>query len=99
VTRAREGKRLTIGSRAVAVAIMTEALDMAYANAQAAGDLDAYNQTERVADQLVRMAWDVEYKPTAERLVITIDAGVTSGDQMRSTPEDQPPEVGPASTA
>jgi hypothetical protein len=83
----------------VAVAIVQEALDMAYANAQAEGELDAYNQTQKVAEQLVSAAWDVEYKPTAERLVITIDAGVTSGEAMRSTPEDQPPEVGPASTA
>lgn len=83
-------KRITIGSRAVAVAIVAEALDMAYANAQAAGELDAYNQTQMVAEQLVTMAWDVEYKPTAERLVLTIDAGITGPDRSRQTPEDAP---------
>ena len=80
--------RITIGSRAVAVAILTEALDQAFAEAQASGELDPYNSTHLVADKLVGMAWDVEYKPTSERLVIILDAGITSSDKMRSTPED-----------
>lgn len=84
----RSAGRITIGSRAVAVAILTEVLDQAFAEAMRSGELDPYNSTALVADRLVSMAWDVEYKPTAERLVIILDAGITSSDKMRSTPED-----------
>lgn len=88
MARTRKPGRITIGSRAVAVAILTEVLDQAFAEAMRSGELDPYNSTALVADRLVSMAWDVEYKPTAERLVLILDAGVTSGDKMRSTPED-----------
>lgn len=82
---AGKGFRYTIGSRAVAVAIMTEVLrhaehvaDVKYGKAD----------TSQVAEELVRLAWDVEYKPTAERLVLTIDAGIST--------ERQPAEPEPA---
>lgn len=81
------GKRLTIGSRAVAVAVLTETLQQAQERADqrlGKGDLGD------VAEELVQLAWDVEYKPTVERLVLTISAGIAAPDRMRSTPEDQP---------
>lgn len=76
--------RITIGSRAVGVAILGEALEQAAADEPNA----PYVDMRKVADRLVGMAWDVEYKPTAERLVLILDAGITSSDKMRSTPED-----------
>lgn len=96
MSRSKDGsKRLTVGSRAVAVGVIAELLRAAEDNL---GGIVIQN-VPALADEIVDLAWDVEYKPTAERLVITIDAGVTSGDRMRSTPEDQPTEVGPASPA
>lgn len=83
MARTRKPGRITIGSRAVAVAIMGEAIRAA---SEGAGRGLA---PDELADKLVSMAWDVEYKPTAERLVLIIDAGVTSSDKMRSTPEDE----------
>lgn len=94
MTRSKGPRRITIGSRAVAVGVICDFLQ----NLGGRG-LDDPELARDLAEEFVDQAWDVEYKPTAERLVITIDAGVTSGDRMRSTPEDQPPEVGPASTA
>lgn len=79
MARTRKPGRITIGSRAVAVAILAEALR----EAVQAGTAEP--TPEEVADKLVGMAWDVEYKPTAERLVIILDAGITSSDRMRST--------------
>lgn len=79
-------KRITIGSRAVAVAIVAEVLKASHPGGNVAAnddDLAAW------ADNVVTMAWDVEYKPTAERLVLTIDAGITGPDRNRQTPEDQ----------
>lgn len=78
--------RITIGSRAVAVAILAEAIGQA-------SRLGPNTQLEaaacnHIADELVGIAWDVEYKPTSERLVLILDAGITSSDKMRSTPED-----------
>lgn len=86
MARTRKPGRITIGSRAVAVAILGEALEQAAADEPNV----PYVDLRRVADNLVGMAWDVEYKPTAERLVIILDAGITSSDKMRSTPEDHP---------
>ena len=80
------GKRLTIGSRAVAVAVLQDVI------AAAAEHVDfetSDNPARELADALVSAAWDVEYKPTVERLVITISAGIEAPDKMRSTPEDQ----------
>lgn len=83
-------KRLTIGSRAVAVAVLEAAIEDVIANDEAvrdalhAGELDS----SALADGLVRAAWDVEYKPNAEKLVLTISAGIEAPDRMRSTPED-----------
>ena len=90
MTRAKGEKRLTIGSRAVAVGIMQAFIDAACQDAGVA-DSELYAYSGPVAEEMVRLAWDVEYKPTAERLVITIDAGVTGSDKMRSTPEDRGP--------
>ena len=86
MARARKPGRITIGSRAVAVAILAEALHEA--SDLGAGAMLDQGACNIVADNLVGMAWDVEYKPTAERLVIILDAGITSSDKMRSTPED-----------
>ena len=83
------GKRLTIGSRAVAVAVVKEALDEACKKAGAVDKSDIYTWSPQIAEELVNLAWDVEYKPTVERLVLTISAGIESPDRMRSTPEDQ----------
>jgi hypothetical protein len=85
----RKPGRITIGSRAVAVAIVAEAIDQA-CTAAGVGESELYAYSAQVAEELVGMAWDVEYKPTAERLVIILDAGITSSDKMRSTPEDVP---------
>lgn len=71
----------TIGSRAVAVAIMSEILQHATELADA-----EYGKAgvPEIADQLVSLAWDVEYKPNAERLVMIVDASITA---ERSRPE------------
>lgn len=93
MTRSKGQKRLTIGSRAVAVAIVAEAIRaVAHSGSPIGDDITMY--AHELADEFVELAWDVEYKPTAERLVITIDAGVTGSDKMRSTPEDAPPRTG-----
>lgn len=85
----RKPGRITIGSRAVAVAIMAEALDQACRNAGVgAAESEVYAFSGPIAEELVRLAWDVEYKPNSERLVLILDAGITSEDKMRSTPED-----------
>ncbi len=88
--------RITIGSRAVGVAILAEAIREASAIQQPGMPRAAIDDVQLepaaaalIADRLVGMAWDVEYKPTAERLVIILDAGITSSDKMRSTPEDE----------
>lgn len=77
-------KRLTIGSRAVAVAVLTEAIR---------GAEDTAGRTRLAADELAELivaeAWDVEYRPNAEKLILTISAGIEAPDRMRSTPEDQ----------
>jgi hypothetical protein len=82
------GKRLSIGSRAVAVAVVTEALQAAAEMAEQRTGKTDLSEAE-VADALVAQAWDVEYKPNAEKLVLIIDAGIAAPDRMRSTPEDQ----------
>lgn len=76
-------RRLTIGRRAVAVAILTDLLDRA---AALAGDQPS---TGDVAEQIVTMAWDAEYKPNADKLVLTLDASfeVPGPDAARSAPE------------
>jgi hypothetical protein len=86
VARTRKPGRITIGSRAVAVAILAECLEQAAE--EVIGDRNEPTMNQ-LADKLVGMAWDVEYKPTAERLVVILDAGITSSDKMRSTPEDE----------
>lgn len=87
------GKRLTIGSRAVAVAILAEALREA--STLPDDDQLTDKSCQLIADRMVAEAWDVEYKPVGEKLVITLNAGIASPDRMRSTPEDQPtPDVG-----
>lgn len=85
MARARKPGRITIGSRAVAVAILAEVLEQAAE--EVIGDRNEPTMSQ-LADKLVGAAWDVEYKPTAERLIIVLDAGITSSDKMRSTPED-----------
>lgn len=67
------GKKLSVGSRAVAVAIVQHAVEAACEKAVAkSGDPD----TAVIANELVNIAWDVEYKPNAERLVIVLDASI-----------------------
>lgn len=85
-------KRITIGSRSVAVAVLAEAIREALPGQYEAEILDGRGElTETLADRLVTIAWDVEYKARAEKLVITIDAGVSTPDAARSTPETADP--------
>lgn len=71
----RKPGQYTIGSRAVAVAIMAEILQHAKELADAKhGGSDMAD----VADELVKLSWDVEYKPHSERLVLIVDAGIQS---------------------
>lgn len=85
-------KRLTIGRKAVAVAIIAELLDVA---AERALELAGHDPSaQEVAEAIVTLAWDVEYKPNADRLVIVLDASFEAPqgpDAARSTPEDVPP--------
>lgn len=76
--------RVTLGSKAVAVAILAEAIRNVEDDLSEGVELTP----DVLAGGLVSLSWDVEYKPTAERLVLIIDAGITSSDKMRSTPED-----------
>lgn len=78
-------KRLTIGSRAVAVSVVEALVEKVIDNSAAAGDFSPRD----LAEGIVAEAWDVEYKPNVERLVLTISAGIEAPDRMRSTPEDQ----------
>lgn len=83
-------KRLTIGRKAVAVAIIGDLLDVA---AQRATDTAGREPSvHEVAEAIVALAGDVEYKPNADRLVIVLDASFEAPqgpDAARSTPEDQ----------
>lgn len=84
-------KRLTIGRKAVAVAIIGDLLDVAAERAQEAAGREP--SVHEVAEAIVALAWDVEYKPNADRLVIVLDASFEAPqgpDAARSTPEDQP---------
>jgi hypothetical protein len=77
------GKRLTIGSRAVAVAILSQAIQEA---STLSGDDSVQLSTDAsrlIAGRLADLAWDVEYKPTVERLVLTISAGIEAPDRTR----------------
>lgn len=83
----RKPGQYTIGSRAVAVAIMTEILEQACQKAGVGeSELSIYSAT--VADELVSLAWDVEYKPHSERLVLIVDAGIQS-ERRRPDPEEE----------
>lgn len=82
------GRRLTIGSRAVAVAILAEVLEQAAD--QVIGDSGDSSDLRVLADKVVALSWDVEYKPNAEKLILTLNAGIEAPDRFRSTPEDQP---------
>lgn len=81
-------KKLTIGSRAVAVAIVAEAINAARKAMPQGVDWSP----QELAEQLVTEAYDVEYKPNAERLVIVLDAGLDY-DPARGAPQAQ--EQGP----
>lgn len=82
----RKPGQYTIGSRAVAVAIMSEILQHATELADAKhGKAD----TPEIADELVSLAWDVEYKPNSERLVMVVDASIS---HERGQVETQPAE-------
>lgn len=77
-------RRLTIGRRAVAVAILADLLE------RAAEEAGGEPTTTQVAEQVVAMSWDAEYKPNADKLVLTLDASFEAPqgpDAMRSTPE------------
>ena len=76
---ASEGKRLTIGARAVAVAILTEAIRCCE---DEVGDLRL--PADVLADELVDLAVDVEYQPRAEKLILTINAGIIAADRKRA---------------
>lgn len=97
MTRARSDKRLTIGRRAVAVSIMAEAIREAMRQVE----LDyppgvPFDQPAAIAERLVSIAHDSEYKMRSDQLVLTLDASMEAPDRadaMRSTPEDQPPEA------
>jgi hypothetical protein len=77
-------KRLTIGSRAVAVAIVEDALRVASAGVGL--DLTGGRVAYELADEVVRLAWDVEYKPNAERLVLVLDASLEHDEPEEETP-------------
>lgn len=83
---ARSRPAYSIGSRAVAVAIMAEVVNGLLGDVppleleQAVGRGDFEEVSRLMADQLVRVAWDVEYKPNAERLVLVIDAGISDDE-------------------
>lgn len=86
----RKPGQYTIGSRAVAVAIMSEILQHATELADAKhGKADA----PEIAEELVTLAWDVEYKPHAERLIMVVDAGIQS-ERGRVELAHEPPAEG-----
>lgn len=81
--------RLTIGRKAVAIAVIGDLLEIAADRAQERVGKDP--SVNDVATEIVAIAWDVEYKPNADKLVLTLDSSfeVPQGpDAMRSTPED-----------
>lgn len=81
--------RLTIGRKAVAIAVIGDLLDIAAE--RAAERVGREPSVNDVATEIVGIAWDVEYKPNADKLVLTLDSSfeVPQGpDAMRSTPED-----------
>lgn len=80
---ASEGKRLTIGARAVAVAILTEAIRCCE---DEVGDLRL--PADVLADELVDLAVDVEYQPRAEKLILTINAGIIATDRKRDREQE-----------
>lgn len=75
------GRKLTIGSRAVAVAIVAEAVNAAWKSIENPDEVSP----QLLAEKLVSEAYDVEYKPNAERLVIVLDAGLDY-DPSRGAP-------------
>lgn len=66
-------KRMTVGSKYVAIGALVELLRPAMGNegGPAADQADA----ERIAQHVVEQAWDVEHFPTAGRVQITLDLG------------------------
>lgn len=83
----RKPGQYTIGSRAVAVAIMSEILQHA---AEIADAKHGKADLPEIADELVTLAWDVEYKPHAERLILIVDAGI-SHERSRVETTGEPP--------
>lgn len=82
--------RLTIGRKAVAIAVIGDLLDIAAE--RAAERVGREPSVNDVATEIVGIAWDVEYKPNADKLVLTLDSSfeVPQGpDAARSTPEDR----------
>lgn len=91
--------RLTIGRKAVAIAIIGDLLDMAAERAtKKAGGKPT---THDVATAVVELAWDAEYKPHSDRLVLTLDSSFEAPgeDAMRTMEEDYGPGNPPAEDA
>ena len=101
---ASKPRRLTIGSRAVAVAIVEDALRVAAASAGLdLGRMDgARPAAYDLADELVNLSWDVEYKPNAERLVLVLDASLEHDREPEPASSERtdvpPPTVGGGGT-
>jgi hypothetical protein len=85
-------RRTSVGSKAVAIGALTELV--AVALERLGGTYDLSEEVPRaelaaeVAPELISFAWDVEYKPTAQRLVVVFDVGV---DLTRPEPENAEP--------
>lgn len=89
----RKPGQYTIGSRAVAVAILSEVVRRAMPPTMSIARTDEEIAAD-IADALVTAAWDVEYKPNAERLVLIVDAAISS-DRSRREDEPEEPELVP----
>ena len=88
------GRRISIGSRAVAVGALTEMLNWAATELGTQYDLQDPEQAAELANELagkiLEAAWDVEYKPTAQRLSITFDVGIDLTGREKA---DRPAEL------
>lgn len=82
-------RRTSVGSKAVAVGALTELVAVALARLGGTYDLSeevpVAELAAEIAPELIGYAWDVEYKPTAQRLVVVFDVGV---DLTRPTVAD-----------
>ena|SRR6201991_4799256 len=82
-------RRTSVGSKAVAIGALTELVAEALSRLGGTYDLSqevpVAELANEIAPELISYAWDVEYKPTAQRLVVTFDVGVdlSKGREVR----------------